>query len=78
MQEYMFGVTKTEPTKKVSKRLGAICREEGGYGFQWLDIPGTRQGWFSGPNRGHPFDVNLMNRVLDRCGKEGIWPIKER
>lgn len=77
MSEYMFGITKTEPSQKVYDQLDAICKEEGGFGFTWLDIPGNRIGWFSGPNLGSPFDEDLARRVLTRCENKGIWPVPD-
>lgn len=66
MSEYMFGITRIRPTAQVAEQLDRICREEGGTGFQWCGQAGVKMGWFTGPNRGAPFDRNLRDRVLRR------------
>lgn len=71
MSEYLFGVVKDDgPSAALAKRWDRICREEGGSGYTWTRRPdvndGRYQGWFSGPNLGHPFDRDLERRVLAR------------
>lgn len=78
MSEYMFGVMHNKPSRAKAKKMDRICREEGGYGLNEVNVkegthPGVNhgkyQGWFSGPNRGNPFDQKLATRVSDRIAK---------
>jgi len=69
MSEYMFSVTKRRLPMRVANRRDRICQKHGGYGYTQINqADGTWLGWFSGPNRGEPFDTSLANRVLDECG----------
>lgn len=81
MSEFMFGVTRKDPGRKKAKKWDRICREEGGYGFDEINVvegetPGINygyyQGWFAGPNRGAPEDGELAKRVFDRIEREGL------
>ena len=66
MSEYMWGLTREKPSRSKARQLDRICREAGGYGFTEIHLTGrlgTYQGWFSGPNRGYPFDLWLEQRV---------------
>jgi len=68
---YMFGICREKLSKKEVTRRDRICKEEGGYGFELIRDPGEGwKGWFSGPNRGDPFDSALRQRVLDRVHTE--------
>ena len=67
MSEHMFGVTREKITQREYDRRNRICIEEGGHGYTEIHDPGQGWlGWFSGPNRGEPFDRQLERRVLDR------------
>lgn len=72
MNEYMFGTTRGKTPAREAQRRDRICRAEGGYGFTQIDEShGTAEGgrwigWYSGPNRGEPFDGQLAARVLAR------------
>ena len=79
MSEYMWGVTYNKPTRKAAKQMDKICREEGGFGLNEVNVTqgttiginnGRYQGWFCGPNRGHPFDDQLRERVAARIELE--------
>ena len=79
MSEYMFGICKAKPTLAQAKRRDQICKEEGGWGYTEVNRrrgsnPGINhgeyQGWYSGPNRGNPFDDRLARRVMDRVSAE--------
>ena len=79
MSEFMWGVlTKPMPTAAEAARWDRICREEGGYGYTEVNrvrgsTPGINsgyyQGWFSGPNRGNPFDQAMAERVAARIAR---------
>jgi len=76
MSEYMFGAQRTKVTAREATRRDRICRDEGGYGYSQIDeshgtsAGGRWLGWFSGPNRGEPFDRALAARVLARIGDD--------
>jgi hypothetical protein len=74
--EYLFGTHKGKLSTRETARRHRICREEGGYGYTQIDnshgtaLPnGDWIGWFSGPNRGEPFNSDLAQRVMDRVQK---------
>ena len=73
MSEYMFGVTHGKVSRAESARRDRICQDEGGYGYTQMDQShGTAHGgrwigWYSGPNRGEPFDRDLAARVRARA-----------
>lgn len=70
MGEYMFGVTPRKLSARAVARRDRLCRQHGGYGYQQVDEShGTAEGgrwvgWYSGPNRGAPFDGMLATKVL--------------
>lgn len=70
MSEHMFGVTRRRLPAAEVKRRDRICRKHGGYGYtQYDESHGTAHGgrwigWFSGPNRGDPFDRQLAHAVM--------------
>lgn len=72
MSEYLFGTVHHKLSAREVWRRDRICREEGGYGFSQIDeshgtaAGGRWLGWYSGPNRGNPFDQELAARVLAR------------
>lgn len=79
MSEFMWGVTCSNPGRAKAKKMDRICREEGGYGFQEVNVKegaspginnGRYQGWFTGPNHGAPHDGDLARRVGDRIDSE--------
>jgi len=76
MSEYLFGVNHHQQSERECRRRSRICQEEGGYGYTQIDDShGTAEGgrwigWFSGPNRGEPFDSALSTRVLARVVNE--------
>ena len=64
MSEYMFGVTRRKVSAREYAKRDQICHEEGGYGYTQINRPGNGWlGWYSGPNRGEPFNRNLAARV---------------
>ncbi len=81
MSEYLWGITHKKPSRKEAARMHAICREEGGYGFVEVNVikgtvpsinNGEYAGWFSGPNRGSPFDEDLAMAVSNRIIHEAM------
>lgn len=80
MAEYMFGVTRRKLSAPVVKRRDRICTEEGGWGYTQIneshgtDHRGRWVGWFTGPNRGEPFDGDLAARVYARVGNHADAP----
>lgn len=76
MTEHMFGVERRKLPQREVKRRDRICMELGGYGYtQYDESHGTAHGgrwvgWFSGPNRGEPFDSRLSREVLEAVGGE--------
>jgi hypothetical protein len=72
MSEYMWGITYEKPSRASAKKMDKICKEEGGYGYNEVNVKegrspginnGRYQGWFCGPNMGDPFDGDLARRV---------------
>ncbi len=67
----MFGVQRGKQSAAAVAAKDRICKEEGGHGYIYENIPGTGlQGWYTGPNRGAPFDGELAQRVLARVARE--------
>lgn len=73
MSEYMFGSGRGH----LSARAAKAARSEGailvnytdsgcrcGYNCSHTDCPQSRRHWFSGANRGAPFDAELESRVM--------------
>jgi hypothetical protein len=71
MSENTFGLHRGREEEGVVETKDRICREEGGYGYCYADLPGEGwRGWFSAPHRGQPFDRDLARRVLERVERE--------
>ena len=70
MNKFHFGLGSGKVSKQEEKRINRILNN-GNYGVDFFAISaigiGTRY-WFSGPNRGHPFDQKLANKVLSAIG----------
>lgn len=79
MSEYCFNLLFDKPSRNAAKTIDRICKDEGGWGFNELNVKegehpwcnsGRYQGWCVGPNRGSPFDQDLADRVSSRIAKE--------
>ena len=79
MSEFMWGITYKKPSRANAKKMDRICREEGGWGFDEVNVKegttpginnGRYQGCFYGPNYGSPHDKDLARRVRQRIDKE--------
>ena len=79
MSEFMWGRITQKPSRAKAKKMDRICREEGGSGFDEVNVTagftpginnGRYQGWFIGPNRGAPYDRDLAKRVSERIKRE--------
>lgn len=65
MSEYIFGVSRSRPTRRAAARMRRIAKKHGAYLVE-ATVPGTGyQRWFCGPNRGWPFDGHMAKAVLD-------------
>lgn len=59
----MFGVSREKPLRSEAKIM-RLAAKKNGCCFIECVLPGTGyQRWFSGPNRGHPFDDRLAQSV---------------
>ena len=73
MSEYMFGISHTKPTRVQAKKIERIARQHGCW-WQELREPGRGyQSWFSGPNRGCPFDGAMAEEVYDHLDRAGLY-----
>ena len=79
MSEFMWGITYKKPSRANAKKMDRICREEGGWGFNEVNVTagftpginnGRYQGWFAGPNHGEPYNSDLAKRVNERIKRE--------
>lgn len=63
--ETFFGLTKVRMSQADGRKLDVIAQEHGATFVGPLSIPGNDlRGWFSGPNRGEPFDRALREAVM--------------
>lgn len=73
MSEYMFGTSRVKPSRKDAKTMAKVAKKHG-CDFTEVVLPGTGyQHWFSGPNRGHPFDQALSKGVYSDLEALGIF-----
>lgn len=79
MSVFQFGIQTIKPTRKQAKIMHKVCIDEGGYGYNEVNVKpnqrpeinhGQYQGWFSGPNLGNPFDRDLAQRVSETLNCE--------
>ncbi len=76
MSEYMWGCCRERLSQQEVRRRDRACRAEGGYGYTQIDeshgtaAGGRWIGWYSGPNRGEPFDRQLAAAVETRLRAE--------
>lgn len=78
MGEYSFGISHTKPTRNIARVMRKIAERHSAY-FIEATLPGTGyQRWFSGPNRGAPFDQAMKDAVIDDLIKAGIDPVTGR
>jgi len=72
MSEYMFGTSRVKPSRKDAKAMAKVAKKHR-CSFIEVVLPGTGyQRWFSGPNRGHPFDQTLSQGVYKDLETLGI------
>ena len=70
----MFELTRARLSARESARRHRLCRAESGYGYTQIDdshgtaAGGRWIGWYSGPNRGEPWDSDLARRVEAAAG----------
>ena len=79
MSVFMWGATTQKPSRAKAKKMDRICWEEGGDGFDEVNVTagftpginnGRYQGWFCGPNRGYTHNRDLARRVAEQKKKE--------
>ncbi len=72
MSEYMFGVSRTKPTRAVAKKMERIAKRHGAYLVE-ASLPGTGyQRWFCTRNYGAPFDQCTSDAVYADMRAAGI------
>ena len=63
MSEFMFGVSRQKPTRRIAKQLEKIAVRHDAYLVE-ATLPGTGyQRWFAARNMGEPFDSNRSKAV---------------
>lgn len=63
------------PSQATTRQVDAIAKEHG-VDFVTVHLPGEGpRGWFSGPNRGQPFDDRLAREVREDLEAAGLWPM---
>lgn len=74
MSEYFFAVGHLPVPAKVARKRDTIAREVGGKGCGYVaaKLPDGHRSWGFGPNRGHPFDGDLAQRVRDAWTAGGV------
>ncbi len=86
MSEYMFGAIKTKTfTNAEIETIETVAKEHGadfivytpaecscGYGCRPFTCTRSTYYWFTGPNRGFPFDRNLEREVLAAVEAAGV------
>ena len=71
MSEHMWGVGRGEVAR--ADEIDAVAREVGGYGLSNPKLPGEGwRYWFSGPNRGQPFDRALERETWEALKAAGL------
>lgn len=76
MSEYMFGVSRSKPSRRNAARMNRIAKRHGAYLVE-ATIPGTGyQRWFCGPNRGFPFDAAMASAVFADLRAAGLMEVK--
>ena len=74
MGEYHFGVGRGRA--KHVQRIDRIARKHGA-DFVCCNLPGDGwRYWFSGPNRGFPFDGAMARAVEADLEAVGLWPVQ--
>ena len=76
MAEYMWDVRRDDTralTDREVRQRDHACKAAGGYGYTYVRMPeGVWLGWYSGPNRGYPFDRRLEDRVAAAINAVGV------
>ena len=63
MSEFMFGVSRQRPTRRIAKQMEKIAARHDAYLVD-ASLPGTGyQRWFAARNMGEPFDRNRSKAV---------------
>lgn len=66
MSEHMYGVSKVRPPRAVAREMEQASKAAGGWGLVEATLPGTGyQRWYTGPNRGFPFDDRLARETYE-------------
>ena len=69
MSEYCFGVTREKLSQREVARRDKIAKAVAGplAGYDQINDPGEGwSGWFSVPNRGMPFDLQVQREIEER------------
>lgn len=76
MSEYMFGVSRSKPSRRDAARMDRIAKRHGARLVE-ATIPGIGyQRWFAGPNLGFPFDAAMASAVCDDLRAAGLMEDK--
>lgn len=71
MSEYMFGISRNKPTRRVARTMNRIAKKHGAYLVE-ANLPEGYQRWFCGPHLGQPFDGAMANAVYADIEANGI------
>ena len=69
MIEYLFGVGNGDVSDREKSRVNRIAQKHGAAFVRYRGPEGHGRYWFSGPNRGEPFDSKMAQAVLQEVGE---------
>lgn len=72
MSEYVFGVSRRKPTEMQRLEIEIIVSYHGVTFVEYDDPSEGYKSWFTGPNRGEPFDSQLAKAVYADLKESGL------
>jgi len=72
MSQHMFSVSRNKPSRANARKIESIAKRHACAFVEYVDPGSKYQNWFSGPNRGAPFDDTMARAVMSDLRAAGL------
>ena len=72
MSQHMFSVSRNKPSRANARKIESIAKRHECTFVEYVDPGSGYKNWFSGPNRGAPFDDAMARAVMGALRAAGL------
>ncbi len=72
MSQHMFSVSRNKPSRVNARKIASIAKRHACAFVEYVDPGDGYKNWFSGPNRGAPFDDAMARAVMSDLRAAGL------